>query len=85
MQRVKFPPGTFSAPHYHPEDSFATVIEGTCFTSTGEEFDPAKAVPLKSGSFMMHPAKGVHWDAAKDEGIVQIIGIGPGQTDLDQS
>jgi quercetin dioxygenase-like cupin family protein len=81
VQRVKFPPGTFSAPHYHPEDRFVTVIKGTWYTGTGEDFDPSRAVPLKPGSFMMHPAKAVHWDGAKDEEvIVQIIGVGPGQT-----
>jgi quercetin dioxygenase-like cupin family protein len=79
--RVKFPPGMFSAPHYHPEDRHVTVLKGTWYTGTGEIFDPDKAVPLKTGSYMMHPAKAVHWDGAKDEEvIVQIIGIGPGAT-----
>lgn len=81
VQRVKFPPGMFSTPHYHPEDRYVTVIKGTWYTGTGETFDPDKAVPLKAGSYMMHPAKAVHWDGAKDEEvIVQIIGIGPGAT-----
>ena len=81
VQRVKFPAGMFSSPHYHPEDRHVTVLKGTWYTGTGEEFDPAKAVPLKTGSYMMHPARAVHWDGAKDEDvIVQIIGIGPGET-----
>jgi len=81
VQRVKFPPGTFSSPHYHPEDRHVTVIKGTWYAGTGEVFDPAKAVPLKTGSYMFHPAKGVHWDGSMDEEvIVQIIGIGPGET-----
>ncbi len=81
VQRVKFPPGMFSTPHYHPEDRFVTVIKGTWYSGTGEEFDPAKTVPLKPGGFMMHPARAVHWDGAKDEEvIVQIIGVGPGDT-----
>ena len=30
---------------------------------------------------MLHPAKAVHWDGARDEEvIVQIIGIGPADT-----
>lgn len=77
--RVKFPPGLFSAPHFHPEDRNVTVIKGTWYTGTGDTFDLSKAVPLKTGSFMHHPAKGVHWDGAKDEEvIVEITGIGPG-------
>jgi len=81
VQRVKFPPGMFSMPHYHPEDRHVTVIKGTWYTGTGETFDPEKVVPLKPGSYMLHPAKAVHWDGAKDEeAIVQIVGIGPGAT-----
>jgi len=81
VMRVKFPPGTFSSPHFHPEDRYVTVIKGTWYTGTGDTFDPAKAVPLKTGSYMMHPAKAVHWDGAKDEEvIVQIMGVGPGTT-----
>jgi quercetin dioxygenase-like cupin family protein len=79
--RVKFPPGLFSAPHFHPEDRNVTVIKGTWYTGTGDTFDLSKAVPLKTGSFMFHPARGVHWDGAKDEEvIVEISGIGPGTT-----
>jgi quercetin dioxygenase-like cupin family protein len=81
VQRVKFPPGMFSSPHYHPEDRHVTVIKGTWYAGTGENFDAAKAVPLKAGSYMLHPARAVHWDGAKDEEvIVQIVGVGPAET-----
>jgi quercetin dioxygenase-like cupin family protein len=81
VQRVKFPPGTFSSPHFHPEDRHIVVLKGTWHTGTGETFDPEKAVPLKAGSYMMHPARAVHWDGAKDEEVIlQISGIGPGTT-----
>jgi quercetin dioxygenase-like cupin family protein len=79
--RVKFPPGTFSSPHFHPEDRHIVVLKGTWYTGTGEVFDPDKAVPLKAGSYMMHPSRAVHWDGAKDEEVIlQISGIGPGTT-----
>lgn len=79
--RVKFPPHTFSRPHYHIEDRYAVVLEGTWYTGTGETFDPDKAVALKPGSYMMHPARAVHWDGAKDEEVIlQIIGYGPSDT-----
>jgi len=81
VQRVKFPPGTFSSPHYHPQDRHVTVLKGTWYAGTGEVFDPAKATPLGPGSYMFHPAKAVHWDGAmNEEVIVQIIGVGPGET-----
>jgi quercetin dioxygenase-like cupin family protein len=83
VQRVKFPPHVFDRPHFHPEDRHVTVIKGTWYVGTGEKWDPEKAIPLKTGSYMLHPAKAVHWDGAKDEEvIVQIVGQGPGSSTL---
>nr|WP_310522167.1 cupin domain-containing protein [Polymorphobacter sp.] len=77
--RVRFPPHVMDRPHSHSGDRHVTVIKGTWFAGTGPSFDPAKAVALKPGSYMFHPANGVHWDGANsdEEAIVQIIGTGP--------
>jgi quercetin dioxygenase-like cupin family protein len=81
VQRNRFPPGVFSLPHAHGEDRHVVVLKGTWWTGTGETFDPAKAIPLGPGSYMLHPAGKVHWDGAKDEEtIVQITGVGPSST-----
>ena len=81
--RVKFAPGTMTRPHWHPEDRHAIVVAGTWYTGEGDDFDPARTVPLKAGSYMMHPATAHHYDGAKDgEVIVQIIGVGPSGTTL---
>ncbi len=81
--RAKFSPGAMTRPHWHPEDRYVTVLQGTWYTGEGDAFDPDKTLPLKAGSFMMHPAKAHHFDGAKDEEvIVQIIGIGPSATHL---
>jgi quercetin dioxygenase-like cupin family protein len=81
--RAKFAPGTMTRPHWHPEDRFAVVLQGTWYTGEGDTFDPDKTVALKPGSFMKHPSKGHHFDGAKDEEvIVQIIGMGPSGTTL---
>jgi len=80
--RVKFPPHVMDAPHWHPNARYVTVLKGTWYAGTGTTFDVAEAVPLKAGSFMLHPAKAVHWDgsAENEPVIVQIIGEGPTQT-----
>lgn len=79
--RVKFLPGTMSMPHYHPEDRLATVIKGTWWTGTGENFDPEKTEPIHAGGFMMHPAGAAHFDGAKDEEVIlQLAGVGPSGT-----
>ena len=79
--RVKFPRGTMSRNHFHREERHATVISGTWYTGTGDDFDPSKTIPLKPGSYMRHPAGAHHFDGAKEEdAVVQIIGIGPSET-----
>jgi quercetin dioxygenase-like cupin family protein len=82
VQRVRFPPHTMDRPHWHPDERHITVLKGTWYTGTGDTFDPEHAVPLKAGSYMMHPAKAVHWDgsAGDEEVIVQVIGYGPSGT-----
>lgn len=79
--RAKFSPGTMTRPHWHAEDRYVIVVSGTWYTGEGDSFDPEKTVPLKAGSFMLHPAKAHHFDGAKDEEVVvQIVGIGPSTT-----
>jgi quercetin dioxygenase-like cupin family protein len=80
--RAKFPPHVMDAPHRHPNARYVTVLEGTWYAGTGNTFDVAKAVPLKAGSLMLHPANAVHWDgsAGSETVIVQIVGEGPAQT-----
>ena len=80
--RVKFAPHVMDAPHWHPNARYVTVLEGTWYAGTGDTFDVAKAVPMKPGSLMLHPAKAVHWDGSNGPApvIVQIIGEGPAST-----
>ncbi len=80
--RAKFPPYVMDRPHWHPNARYVTVLEGTWYTGTGDTFDLSRAVPLKPGSVMLHPAKATHWDgsAGPETVIVQITGEGPGDS-----
>jgi quercetin dioxygenase-like cupin family protein len=79
--RVRFPPGAHSNPHFHSKDRHATVLKGVWWNGVGETLDFGKAKPMTAGSYILHPAGGVHWDGAGDEEtIVQIIGEGPVET-----
>jgi len=79
--RRRFKPGEMSKPHFHDQDRLVTVIKGTWWSGEGNVLDPGKTVPMKPGSFMLHPAGLHHFDGAKDEEvIVQIIGMGPVKT-----
>lgn len=79
--RNTFAPGRGSRPHFHSQDRYVTVIKGTWWVALGPDadvYDPAKMVPMKAGSFVLHPAGGHHYDGAKDEeAVVQIMGMGP--------
>jgi quercetin dioxygenase-like cupin family protein len=80
--RVRFPPHVMDRPHWHPNDRYITVLKGNWYTGTGSTFDPHQAVPLKPGSYMFHPARGLHWDGSNsdEEVVVQIFGMGPADT-----
>ena len=69
----------FSRPHFHPNDRYIVVLQGTWWVGTGPKFDPEHGtVPMPAGSFVTHYGKQVHWDGAKDEdAVLLIMGEGP--------
>src|SRR5215469_6598892 len=69
----------FSHPHFHPNDRYIVVLQGTWWVGTGPKFDPEHStVPMPAGSFVTHYGKQVHWDGAKDEDTVLLVmGEGP--------
>lgn len=76
--RIKWLPGNFSKPHFHPSDRFFVVISGTWWVGTGNIYNPEKTVPVPAGSYVIHKAGQVHFDGAKgEEAIIQVSGIGP--------
>jgi hypothetical protein len=40
----------FGGPHYHPNDRFITVIDGTGWKGTGPVVDPAHSTRLPKGT-----------------------------------
>jgi len=78
----RFHPGNFSRPHYHANDRYVMVLNGTWWAATGAKFEPeSQTVPLKAGTFAVHTGKEVHYDGSRaggDEAIVMIFGQGPG-------
>lgn len=76
--RIKWYPGQMSRPHFHQNDRFFVVLSGTWWMGTGEVFDPEKTVPAPAGSYVIHRAKGIHYDGAKnEETVIQVWGMGP--------
>jgi hypothetical protein len=68
----------FSRPHFHPNDRYIVVLQGTWWVGTGPKFDLANTTAMPAGSFVTHFGKQVHWDGAKDEdAVLLIMGEGP--------
>jgi hypothetical protein len=68
----------FSRPHFHPNDRYIVVLQGTWWVGSGPKFDPATTTAMPAGSFVTHFGKQVHWDGAKDEdAVLLIMGEGP--------
>jgi hypothetical protein len=68
----------FSRPHFHPNDRYIVVLQGTWWVGSGTKFDPANTTAMPAGSFVTHFGKQVHWDGAKDEdAVLLIMGEGP--------
>jgi hypothetical protein len=75
---TKWHAGHMSRPHFHPNDRFITVLEGTWWVGTGTKYDPASTKPIQQGSFVTHTGKGIHYDGAKDADVtLEILGMGP--------
>jgi len=74
---LKRGPNVWAKPHYHDNDRFVTVLDGTFWVGTGK-YDPQRTVPLKAGSFVRDIAGGIHFDGTKEDGAtLYFIGIGP--------
>lgn len=78
IQMFKWLPGNMSRPHWHPNDRYITVLKGTWWVGTGDKFDPDTTVPVPTGSYVVHTAKEVHYDGAKNEEVwLLMVGEGP--------
>lgn len=76
--RVRFPAGGTSRPHFHSQDRFVTVIEGTWNAGIDASHDMTATTPIPAGGYMMHPAGAVHYDGSRGEAVVvEIRGFGP--------
>lgn len=76
--RVKFPPHTVVAPHWHATAENLTVLAGPVFHGMGDKLDKEQGEELAAGGFVYLPAKTNHsvWTTTS-EAILQVTGTGP--------
>jgi hypothetical protein len=74
----KWKAGNMSRPHSHPNDRYIVVLSGVWWMGSGTKFEPDNTVPLPAGTTVIHHAKGIHYDGAKQvDAILLIHGMGP--------
>lgn len=80
----KFMPGTWDQPHYHANNRYIYILSGTWWVDTGTINDPEhRTVPIKAGSFVLHPARQIHYDGVRagpgaEPVVMMVFGEGPG-------
>jgi quercetin dioxygenase-like cupin family protein len=78
---IRWKAGNMSRPHSHPNDRIFLVLSGTWWVGTDSKFDPDATVPMPAGSYVVHHAKGVHFDGAKEgDTVIMVHGMGPATT-----
>jgi len=80
VELLRWHEGHNSRPHFHPHDRYIYVISGTWWVGTGNVYDHSIEKPLGAGSYVVHPAGGVHWDGAREgkgDCVIEIVGMGP--------
>lgn len=74
----KWKAGNFSRPHFHPNDRYIIVLQGTWWVGSGPKYEPESTVPMHAGTTVIHSAKGIHYDGAKQgDAVLLIYGMGP--------
>jgi quercetin dioxygenase-like cupin family protein len=68
--RLKIPPHTVLAQHWHPTAEGFTVLQGTFHIGMGDQVDKAAAKALPAMSYASLPAMHHHYAYTADEGVV---------------
>jgi len=68
--RLRIPPHTTFAPHWHPTAEGFTVLQGTFHVGMGDRVDKAAATTLPPMSYVSLPAIHHHYAYSGDEGVV---------------
>lgn len=78
--RLKIPPHTTIAPHWHPTIESFTVLKGELFVGMGDRVDKARAQSLPSMAFASMPALHHHYAYTGNEAaIIDVSFYGPFQ------
>ena len=64
-------------PHWHVTDEHLTVLEGSFWIGSGEQFDSSKLKEMKLGAHAMMPAGVRHFSLTKADNVIELFGEAP--------
>lgn len=78
--RLKIPPHTVFAPHWHPTAENFTVLKGRFFVGAGDSVDKSRAGAVGAMGFVSLPAMHHHYAFTEGEGtVIDLSFYGPFQ------
>jgi len=75
--RLRVPTGYKWPPMKFPDDRVTTLVKGVLWLGEGERYDTMKMKELEAGSMFITRANTPHYQWARTEVILQIMGTGP--------
>ena len=75
--RIRVPTGYKIPPVKYPDDRITTVLKGKMWNAEGERYDPMKMQEWEAGTMFVTPANTPHYQWARTELILQVVGFGP--------
>ena len=60
-----------------PDERVTTVVKGILWDAEGERYDPMKMKELEAGAMFVTPANTAHYQWARTEVVLQVLGNGP--------
>lgn len=75
--RLRVPTAYRIPPHTYADDRVVTILKGTWWTGEGERYDPFLMNEYGPGTFYVTKAGTPHFDFARTEVILQVMGFGP--------
>lgn len=83
---MRWHPGYYSAPHMYRTDRISVVLSGRWWVNSGADFDPAHAVPVPAGGFVLRHARTPHYDGVprgiKEPAVIALFGVAPVDLEL---
>jgi hypothetical protein len=64
-------------PHWHATDEHITVLDGSFWIGSGEQFDSSKLKEMKLGAHAMMPAGVRHFSLTKADNVIELFGEAP--------